>query len=158
MGSRNEEKKNIITCDYCHGDMHYANDDFVAKIKTYPLIKCVKCSLKILRGGIAIQGYGVVNKMEQEVKVVKVKKSETAIAGINWANIDKLITDGALKVANLAKEMAVQPQDLKEAIVNHYGNRIEFRRGRSGGCFWVEATAPTTPVETTPIVSPTMNH
>jgi hypothetical protein len=36
----------------------------------------------------------------------------------------------------LAAELSVPIADLKKAMIEHYGDKIEFRRGRTGGVFW----------------------
>lgn len=55
---------------------------------------------------------------------------------VNWEEMDSLITDGNCKVSILATNLSVKPQELRDALREHYGDRIEFRRGRNGGVYW----------------------
>jgi hypothetical protein len=57
---------------------------------------------------------------------------------IEWTNVDNLINDGQCKVSILAKELGMSQEDLKTALVEHYAEKIEFRRGRNGGVFWTK--------------------
>lgn len=55
---------------------------------------------------------------------------------LNWSSFDSLITENNCKVSVLAKELGIPTTDLKKAMVEHYGNRIVFKRGRKGGVYW----------------------
>lgn len=57
-----------------------------------------------------------------------------------WANLEKDYASGALSgfhkrltVVGLAKELSVSPEMLRKLLREHYGDRIQFRRGRTGG-------------------------
>jgi hypothetical protein len=47
---------------------------------------------------------------------------------VNRANNGERIT-----VKHLAREYKMKSADLKTELVNHFGARIQFRRGRTGG-------------------------
>jgi hypothetical protein len=47
---------------------------------------------------------------------------------VNRANNGERIT-----VKHLAREYKMKGVDLKKALVDHFGDRIQFRRGRTGG-------------------------
>jgi len=47
---------------------------------------------------------------------------------VNRANNGERIT-----VKHLAREYGMKGVDLKNELVNHFGDRIQFRRGRTGG-------------------------
>jgi hypothetical protein len=57
---------------------------------------------------------------------------------IEWSNVDKMIDDGNCKINILAKELGVKQDLLRDAFVKHYGDKIEFKRGRKGGVYWVK--------------------
>ncbi len=38
-----------------------------------------------------------------------------------------------ITVKHLAREFKMKSVDLKKALVDHFGDRIQFRRGRTGG-------------------------
>ena len=58
----------------------------------------------------------------------------TTLLLINFAAIAIRISNGErLTVKHLAVEYQVKAVDLKKALVNHFGSRISFQRGRTGG-------------------------
>lgn len=67
---------------------------------------------------------------------------QTETVEIDFAAIDILINTNQCKVSVLARQMGVSAQDLRNALVEHYGQRIIFKRGRSGGVYW-NAVSPT---------------
>lgn len=36
-------------------------------------------------------------------------------------------------ILHLAKEKNISPNEVRNALVEHFGNRIQFKRGRTGG-------------------------
>ena len=61
---------------------------------------------------------------------------EEIIAKINFAQIDTLINNKQCKLSKLAVDLGISQPELRLAMRHHYGDRIEFKRGRSGGIFW----------------------
>jgi hypothetical protein len=55
---------------------------------------------------------------------------------LNWETFDKLITNNQCKVIKLAEELNIKQSDLRQSLIHHYGDRIEFKRGRNGGVRW----------------------
>lgn len=55
---------------------------------------------------------------------------------LNWDAIDNLINNKTAKLSNLSKELKIKSSELHDMLVDHYGNRIIFKRGRKGGIFW----------------------
>lgn len=48
--------------------------------------------------------------------------------------------NNSAKLANWAKSLNTNPADLRLVLVEYFGNRVEFKRGRNGGIYWVEST------------------
>jgi hypothetical protein len=61
----------------------------------------------------------------------------TMISTSNTIDFDSLVarTNGGerLTVKHLAREYKMKSPDMKKALVSHFGNRIAFKRGRTGG-------------------------
>jgi len=57
---------------------------------------------------------------------------------INWTEIDQKITDKTAKLSILAKELGFSSEDFRKLLVAHYGDRILFKRGRTGGIYFKE--------------------
>lgn len=57
---------------------------------------------------------------------------------IDWDDIDNRIANGDMKISVVAKELGLKQNILKNSLVEHYGNRIVFKRGRNGGVRWAE--------------------
>jgi hypothetical protein len=55
---------------------------------------------------------------------------------LNWEAFDRLITSNQCKIKNIAESLGVKQADLRQSLVAHYGDRIEFKRGRHGGVRW----------------------
>lgn len=53
--------------------------------------------------------------------------------GIDWSQMTVDITAGKVKVNQTAESLGVSPKEFRQELVNRYANRIEFRRGRTGG-------------------------
>lgn len=69
----------------------------------------------------------------------KVKEKHMATnttTDLDFAAIDQLITNKELKLDNFAKANGYHVGDLRASLVNHYGDRIVFKRGRNGGVRW----------------------
>lgn len=53
---------------------------------------------------------------------------------INFANLVTRASGGErITVKHLAREFNMKSPDLKSALVGHFGTRIQFKRGRTGG-------------------------
>jgi len=75
--------------------------------------------------------------MENQTNIVNEKLE------LNWESIDTLITNKQCKIQHLSKELNVSQKDVKNALIEHYGTRIVFKRGRYGGVYWAaEANQP----------------
>jgi len=48
--------------------------------------------------------------------------------------------NNSAKLANWAKSLNTNPADLRLVLVEYFGNRVEFKRGRNGGIYWAEST------------------
>ena len=57
---------------------------------------------------------------------------------IEWSAVDKMIDEGKCKIQALAEQLGVKQDVLRDAFVNHYGDKIEFKRGRKGGVYWTK--------------------
>jgi len=61
---------------------------------------------------------------------------------VDWAEIDDLLTQKKFKLTEYAKSKNFVVNDFRQVVTDHYGDRIVFKRGRTGGVFW--ATPPVT--------------
>jgi hypothetical protein len=52
---------------------------------------------------------------------------------IDWDKFEKWVENKQAKLVDLAKSYKIYPKELKEKLVDHYGDRIQFKRGRGGG-------------------------
>lgn len=59
--------------------------------------------------------------------------TENNTVTINWKEVDSLIKNNKAKLTILAKQYDIPTAQLKTAMLEHYGNRITFVRGRNGG-------------------------
>lgn len=74
--------------------------------------------------------------------MLKVAKSVESIAAqINFDSVDELITAKNCRVSKLSLELGIPIPDLRLALSHHYGTRVIFKRGRSGGVFWSETVS-----------------
>lgn len=88
--------------------------------------------------------------MSEEATVKKSSKNYVPIdqvaAAINWADMDQLINDGRCQVNRVAQDINADPIAFRNLISAHYnsdptGPRVEFRRGRKGGVYWLKREA-----------------
>ena len=156
----------LATCDYCrvpYGTLDRAYleySGYLAERPKFP-IKCGECSRhEFLCGffpGCIIPGYGRVSidtinsviseqkgftmSTESKVRIPKVGPDQ-----INWDAIDKMITDRSCRISVLSGAVPmvdgtsgpVNAQDLRIMFENHYGTKVEYKRGKTGGVFWAD--------------------
>lgn len=67
-------------------------------------------------------------------------KKSTVKIEINWADMDREISQGTAKLQTIAKFMQVNPSTLRAELIAHYGPRIMFVRGRTGGIRFTPTT------------------
>lgn len=61
---------------------------------------------------------------------------ETPVVTIDWTKVENTFrTDGKIKLAQYAKENNIAEADFREALKARYGDRLTFKRGRTGGTF-----------------------
>jgi hypothetical protein len=63
-------------------------------------------------------------------------RMESVRNSINWAAIDARIAEGTASTSILAAENDINATDMRTLLTDHYGQRIEFKRGRNGGIKW----------------------
>lgn len=146
--------KSEAWCDFCKDFHAYVNENWLT-YSGYAInqpkfaIYCDKCWKHAFdnnfRPGCLIRNYGPVSperldRMELDVKTAKVAARRVTnkldASTIDWESVDKAINERACRVNALAEQLNVNPQELRTALETHYGNRIVFKRGRSGGVFW----------------------
>lgn len=96
------------------------------------------------RVGSVIKGYGridmeTLNNAEQSSTSNKIKigKKKVESTTVEWSKVDALIEAKTCKLKSLAESLGVSDLTyMRELLVTHYGERIEFKRGRAGGIFW----------------------
>lgn len=70
---------------------------------------------------------------------------------VNFAAIEADITSGnRVTTKDLAKAYLVSPVTMRKMLENHFGNRIGFKRGRTGGIVLDGADASVPAYEPTP--------
>ena len=57
----------------------------------------------------------------------------TAKTNIDFTSLVTRSSTERLTVKHLAREFNMKAVDLKKSLVNHFGSRIQFKRGRTGG-------------------------
>ena len=66
----------------------------------------------------------------------KVKRENLTLTDNDFSEIEAAIKAGTFKVSTFADSRNANPVKVKEQITNHFGNKITFKRGRTGGVFW----------------------
>jgi len=59
---------------------------------------------------------------------------------LNMTEIETLIRNGKFSVSAYATQIGVSQTKIRSAIVAHFGNKIEFKKGRNGGVRLTNAT------------------
>jgi hypothetical protein len=57
----------------------------------------------------------------------------TAKTNIDFTSLVTRSSTERLTVKHLAREFKMKSPDMKKALVDHFGSRIQFKRGRTGG-------------------------
>ena len=57
----------------------------------------------------------------------------TAKTNIDFTSLVTRSSTERLTVKHLAREFKMMSPDMKKALVDHFGSRIQFKRGRTGG-------------------------
>jgi len=57
----------------------------------------------------------------------------TAKTNIDFASLVTRSATERLTVKHLSREFKMKSPDMKKALVDHFGSRIQFKRGRTGG-------------------------
>jgi len=66
-----------------------------------------------------------------------------ASISLDWTAIEADLNAGRkVSLSILAKTHQVFPIDLRKIFQNRYGDRIVFKRGRTGGIYWKSAATP----------------
>ena len=76
--------------------------------------------------------------------MARTRKNTVAPASItlDWTAIEADLDAGRkVSLSILAKTHQVFPIDLRKIFQNRYGDRIIFKRGRTGGIYWKSAAA-----------------
>jgi len=72
--------------------------------------------------------------------------SPTTIS-LDWTAIEADLNSGKrVSLSTLAKQFQVFPIDLRRIFQTRYGDRIVFKRGRTGGIYWKASTTAAAPV------------
>lgn len=65
---------------------------------------------------------------------------------IDWTSVEAQLNGGTkVSLSILAKTLKVFPIDLRKMFAAKYGDRIIFKRGRTGGVYWKAANTAATP-------------
>ena len=76
------------------------------------------------------------------VKTNSNSKSKQKITdSINWSEVEASINAGSFKIKTFAEAKGWSQASLKESLVEHFGDNILFKRGRTGGVFINQAKA-----------------
>lgn len=76
------------------------------------------------------------NVQPQVVSLVNIVNDDQTL---NWQAVEEAIRAGTFRVSVYAKHIGVAEGDLRASLVQYFGNRIGFRRGRKGGVYFVNA-------------------
>lgn len=57
----------------------------------------------------------------------------------NWEEMDRAIMEGRAKLRQIAQDHQVSEPTMRKVLVYHYGIRIIFQRGRTGGIRFVNS-------------------
>lgn len=62
--------------------------------------------------------------------------TQDVVVAIDWTKVENTFrTDGKIKLAQYAKENNIAEADFRDALKARYGDRLTFKRGRTGGTF-----------------------
>ena len=72
--------------------------------------------------------------MNNSVKTVVISDKARAIFdNLNWNTVESDIKAGTVKVDITSRTLGVTSQEFRQELVNRFGSRVQFRRGRKGG-------------------------
>jgi hypothetical protein len=74
--------------------------------------------------------------------MARTRKNTVAPASlqIDWSAVELQLNSGTkVSLSILAKSLKVFPIDLRKIFATKYGDRIVFKRGRTGGVYWKAA-------------------
>ena len=97
----------------------------------YVFTTCPECLESCVVIEDFIGGDKTVTKKKRVSKMKNVNEIE-----IKWEEFETLVSERKAKLSLLAKEWSVYPMDLKKFLVNKYGEKIVFKKGRNGGIYW----------------------
>ena len=68
------------------------------------------------------------------------KKNDITKINLDWVEFEKMMANGSAKLVALAESYNVYPVQLRQAIIDKYGDQITFKKGRYGGIIWTTKT------------------
>jgi hypothetical protein len=69
----------------------------------------------------------------QRTPVVISAEARQIFDNLDWASVEQSIRNNVVKIKQTSQELGVTPAELRAELVNRYGDRISFVRGRTGG-------------------------
>ena len=98
---------------------------------------CLQCIQAEINGKTLIRGVGPVDTPNETVTTRNRKISLDALRqAVNFETINEQLDNGGFKLSQMAEQLNANAADLRTIIVDHYGDRITFVRGRNGGVKW----------------------
>lgn len=70
--------------------------------------------------------------------VVISEKARKIFDDMDWNSVEAAIRSNSVSVKNTAASMGVSQAEFRQELINRYGDRIVFVRGRNGGARFVE--------------------
>ena len=68
---------------------------------------------------------------------------------VDWNQIDTELDSGRVRLADHATTHSVSIPTMRKVFADHYGLRVVFKRGRTGGVFWASQDSAPSGVEST---------
>lgn len=80
------------------------------------------------------QGGNIIPKIKRTRK--KRRSSPFDTSKLNWENIEKEIRSGSFKLVEQSKKVGLSPLELRNYLVDKWGSKLIFKKGRNGGIFF----------------------
>jgi hypothetical protein len=101
-------------------------------------VRCNDCDQKIWYATINELNKEFNRKMEESTQNNESGQPNNSPIELNWSEIESLIKDRKMKTAEYAASKNLSVNDFRQMLVDQYGSRLVFRRGRGGGPMFVE--------------------
>jgi hypothetical protein len=111
-------------CSYCHEYLPSKNP-WSTGVYIFPT--CKECTLNA--------SY-IENRNNQSKNKKRRTKNYPEDVTVDWVYVDRMIDNSQAKLGLLANKYNLENTDMRKLIIQHYQDRVTFKRGRAGGIMW----------------------